>query len=68
MDFADALGALTSGDKIARAGWDTSHAHLELDDGVIVLVTNIEDDNRPWVTGSADLLADDWEVVSDAPR
>ena len=63
LAFGEALAALMDGSTVTRSSWDASHSHLELDAGVIVLITNNEDDNRPWVTGSADLLATDWKVL-----
>ena len=80
MDFGYALNALKEGRKVAREGWNGKDMWLELqvpDENSKMTLPYIyieypaghvaypEGSRVPWLASQADLLAYDWQVVSD---
>lgn len=72
FDFSDALRALKEGKRISRSGWNgkgmflamqTPDEHSKMKRPYIYIVPGPEW-VVPWVASQADMLADDWFVVT----
>lgn len=71
--FGHALVALKAGEKVRRAGWNGKNMHLYLEkfehalttyEPCIVMFTAQGKLQPGWRASQADMLAEDWEVVS----
>jgi hypothetical protein len=74
MDFGDAIVALKRGECIQRSGWNGKGMFLYLEkwnkpqdhryDPVIVIHTAARTYQPGWLASQADMLADDWSILS----
>ncbi len=72
MNFSRALIRLKVGEKITRAAWNGKDMYVELQRPTkktkmtlpYVSVRTAQGDHLPWLCSHADMLADDWTVVS----
>lgn len=72
LDFGWALERLKNGQKVARAGWNGKGMWLELQrpdanskmKRPYIFINPGPEWVVPWVASQADLLAEDWSVVS----
>ena len=73
MDFSTALGGLTLGAKLRRAGWNgkgmwiaiqrpDEHSMMTLP---YIYMKTADGHLVPWVASQTDILSDDWEVVDE---
>ena len=72
MNFGDAIAALKSGYKVARAGWNGKNMWLKLVNkgflaDLLPFIGMKTADNKfvPWLASQTDLLACDWVILSD---
>jgi hypothetical protein len=58
MTFSEALEKTKAGERVWRTGWPIYWKK-------ILAQSNTKGDTGPWVPSQADMLANDWEVVTD---
>jgi hypothetical protein len=71
MDFGDALQALRSGNRVARAGWNGQNMWLALQTPTpeskmtlpYIYMFTATADLVPWLASQTDILAVDWRVA-----
>ena len=71
VDFGEALEALTSGQRVARAGWNGKDMYIELqvpDEHSkmtlpYIYMKTVQGDLVPWLASQADIMAKDWAIV-----
>lgn len=63
MDFGQALDALKANKLVARWVWSARGIQLKLKDSIIFICTD-QDIQPGWLPSQADILANDWEIVS----
>lgn len=71
MDFGDALMALKTGHRVARAGWNGKNMWLEIQEPnpiskmtlPYIFMSTVDGNLVPWLASQTDMLAEDWEVV-----
>jgi hypothetical protein len=74
MDFSDALRAVKTGNRIARAGWNGPGQWVALqvpDENSkmgrpYLYISPVGGGLVPWLVSQTDLLAEDWYVVTGA--
>jgi len=75
MTFGEALEALKNGKLVRRAGWNGKGMHVYLEDTMVgplghryepflVMFTAQKKHQPGWLASQADMLANDWEVVT----
>lgn len=73
MDFSSALNCLRYGQTVARSGWNGKGMWLHLQEPdahskmslPYIYMRTMQGDLVPWVPSQTDILALDWEVISD---
>lgn len=73
MDFGIALSVLRDGGRVTREGWNGKGMwlHLQVPDEhskmrrPYIYMSPADGDLVPWVASQSDLLAEDWQIVSD---
>ncbi len=71
MNFGQAIEALKTGNRVARAGWNGKGMHLglQLPDAdtemslPYIYMKTVDDKLVPWLASQTDMLAEDWSVV-----
>lgn len=77
MNFGEAIAALKLGQRVQRAGWNGKNMHLYIDitprssrnPGVVyepcIVMFTAQGQHQPgWLASQADMLAEDWEMLS----
>ena len=72
MNIGEAVTAMRSGKTVQRAGWNGKGMHVALQvpdqhskmTEPYIYMKTAQDGLIPWLCSQADLLADDWSVVS----
>jgi hypothetical protein len=73
MDFSQALAAVKAGGRIARSGWNAGGQWVALQvpdehskmGRPYLYISPVGGGLVPWLASQTDLLADDWELVTD---
>jgi hypothetical protein len=73
LNFGDALEALKEGKKVCRKGWNGKGMwiHLQVPDAhskmnlPYIYISTVDQKLVPWLASQTDILANDWQVVSE---
>lgn len=74
MEIGAAVSTLCDGGKVARRGWNGKGMHLELQvpdehskmTVPYIFITTAQGDRVPWLASQTDILATDWEEITNA--